>query len=734
MNITDILIPSRPKKPQKQIATVISTPPLARARKIEYGKISRAGGSKDWNEPEFDFHLIASCLSTESMFRRVVDKYKELIWMNGYKITGKNPVTITYIKERIKQISTSTDTPFDMFLRDVSQQLITYSNCFIEKVRSSSNSIIINGKKISPVIGYYVVDATSTKIAKGPNGKVMGYKQEIPGQEVSPEWTPNNMIHIVKDKEAGLTYGTPMVAPVLDDIRALRRMEENVEMLVYQHAIPLYQYKVGDADHPADDYALSNAQSIFNQGVPDGTLVTPFYHEITAIGAEGRALRVEGFMEYFRERIFSGLGTSSVAMGLGGSANRSTSEVLERAMYVTVREFQTIIQKYFEEKIFSELLLEGGFDSTKDEDKVTMFFPEVDLDSKIKLENHLVNVYQGNLLSSTETRERMGMDPFDEVTYMDTYLFNVDLIKAMVQAVDEPVLTSYGPGIIKRLAKFRGTGVPTPGAGAGITPAKSTSPGGVRAAISITKPSNQYGTKAGPGSTKNSEDSIIDAQLSPVTTRQLEDLGHSSYYEVIKIHYDNYKEKLLGVLEAESISGTQINKKDIIADMREEYLDHMIGECEIYIKHAIISGVNDLYEQVGATHNHIPGDDAIQYAMRKCREWLDTTTDYVTEAAISAYQDGGSNRVSALFDINNYRIKHGSRNELTRMYNIGFIAAGRSLDYTKFLLESHDSDEDGICKQHEGKAYSIDNSTPWDAIPPGYMTHPLCTCRIRVAN
>jgi hypothetical protein len=461
MNLMDIIIPPKRPRQKTNLPAVIANPtssskviPDAKARLLVYGKVTRPGGSGDWNDPEFDFKLIAMCLSTESIFRRTVDKYVELIWRNGYKLVSKDTKALEYIRHRIKQISISTRTPFDTFLKDIAQQLVTYSNCFIERVRSSSTKIVVGGATKLPAIGFYVIDATSMKVAKNQHGRVIRYRQEVETQEETPEWVAEDIVHIVRCREPGLTFGTPMVAPVIDDMRALRRMEENVEMLVFNYAMPLYQYKVGDLDHPADDIAIRQAEYTLRDKPADGLLVTPYYHQVSAVGAEGRAIRMEGYLDYFRDRIFSGLGTSAVALGLGGGSNRSTSEVLERSMHGTVKDIQDTIKLYIQDYIFDDLLLDGGFSIDNEENRVQMFFPEIDIDTKIKLENHSLNMYHGNMLGLTESREIFGKDPMSEEQYLDTYLFNVDLPKTIAQAVDEPFLTSFGTGTLKRLSKF----------------------------------------------------------------------------------------------------------------------------------------------------------------------------------------------------------------------------------------------------------------------------------------
>lgn len=701
MDLLDVIIPSLKKitpegsKVNKEIGTIIRKEPDATPRRIEYGKVTRSGGTGDWNDPEFDFHLIARCLSTEAIFRRTVDKYVELILTNGYKIIGKNPKAVDYVKLRLLQVGKSTRTHFDMLLRDISQQLVTYSNCFIEKVRSNKYKI----KGNAPVIGYYVVDATAVVVKKKDNGRVLKYKQIIGERDRSPEWSPDDMIHIYKSREPGLTFGTPMVAPVIDDIRALRRIEENVELLTFTYATPLFQYKVGDDDHPANDTLITSAANNVKNKPADSMLITPYYHNITAIGSEGRAIRLEGYLNYFRERVFAGLGTSAVALGLGGSANRATSEVLERSMYVTVRDFQKIIQNYIELEIFSELLVDGGFDPY--EDSVTLFFPDVDIDTKIKIENHMANMYQTNLRTSAEAREETGKDPFTDEEYYDTYLFNVELPKAMVQSLDEPVLQTYGPGILKRINR--------------------SIPGGARKAASLDMPKNQYGQKLAPGSTK---DMMIDSEYTIVdtTTRYgYNDLMYDKMFLDINNEIDKFRKY---IIDTYSMYGNEYTK--YIDSRKNQYVGNILSICEMYIYNSILVGVTDLFEQVGRKVDHVPSQDIMNYGINLCRKWIAGSIDSI----LSRIGDGVN--INTIFDVNLYRFKLGSRNIVQKMYNIGFISGGKVLGYEKFSLISGESDD--ICKLHNGKVYNIDSNVSYDDIPPGYMTHPLCTCKITVRN
>src|SRR5690606_15855441 len=129
----------------------------------------------------------------------------------------------------------------------------------IVKARNSESSSGLvrtngSGKVLEPVAGYFILDPTSMRILRDIHGRVLKYQQNIPHVGEYPTFKPEDIIHIFYDRKEGFSFGTPYIIPALDDIRSLRRMEENIEMLMLSHLYPLYQYIVGTEDHPAEIY------------------------------------------------------------------------------------------------------------------------------------------------------------------------------------------------------------------------------------------------------------------------------------------------------------------------------------------------------------------------------------------------------------------------------------------------------------------------------------------------
>ena len=228
------------------------------------------------------------------------------MFKEGWDLVGKNPRTIKYIQTRMHQISQASNSPIDGLLRNIGSSLIRKSNCFLLKVRnieaSGGKVRSVPGKKLSllPVAAYFVIPSETVEYKVSGN-KVSRWRQRMP-DGTHKEYDPKNIIHFHMDRKEGLVFGTPSIVPVLDDIRALRKIEENIELLVYQHLFPLFHYKVGTPDAPAGmteggDREIDVIRQEIQYMPSEGGIVTPERHEISTIGSEGRALRAEGYLE-----------------------------------------------------------------------------------------------------------------------------------------------------------------------------------------------------------------------------------------------------------------------------------------------------------------------------------------------------------------------------------------------------------------------------------------------------
>ncbi len=369
-------------------------------------------------EQEFDFKTIRRAMDVESILRQAKEKYIQLMWKNGYNIVGKNEKAVKYIKTRFSQIALVTGNPTDKLFREISEELITYHNVYIVKQRgvlSSGGDPYINsfGRRVLPISGLFVIPASHVHPESDSHDRfVIGWKVQAFKDWEDQFYKKEDIIHIHMNKSPGNFQGTPAFVPVLDDIRALRKIEENAEALVFQHAIPLFQYQIGTEKQPVEDQAEYEAiKGQIETMNTQGMFVVPHDHSITAVGSGDSPLDVEKYLKYFRTRVISGIGLSNIVFGEGDSANRNTATVLDRGLQDGAKEFLANIKIFLNEVLIKELLQEGKFDIMDPDNDVRLWTPEIDVDSKLAKENHTMGLYHGNCIDESEMRADLGREP-----------------------------------------------------------------------------------------------------------------------------------------------------------------------------------------------------------------------------------------------------------------------------------------------------------------------------------
>jgi len=266
------------------------------------------------------------------------------------------------------------------------------------------------------------------------------------------------------------------IIPILDDIRALRKLEEEIEILGFQYSIPLYLYKVGTKDQPPAPNEIEQVTSTVNNMPAYGMLVVPGHHTIEVPSNNNTPVDLISFVNHFKKRVYSGLGISSIAMGEAESSNRNTAEVLDLSMQTITKRYQQIIKHGLEMELIREMLLDGGFDIVKDE--LIFSFPEIDLENQIKKENNIIQKWQNNIITRSEARLELDYDK--SIDEKDTFLY-----KTTIEEIDAK--NNISLEIAKIGAKARAT--------SGKSASAST--GAKKSTANANRPRNQYGTSSG---------------------------------------------------------------------------------------------------------------------------------------------------------------------------------------------------------------------------------------------
>ena len=385
----------------------------------------------------YDLAQIKNAVLTDSYLAVAVRKFSQLITKAGYQIKSRNENAANYVNDRIKVIEFRTKIPFYTLITSIARDLYTYSNSYIIKTRDNNTEKFgLKAEKIfsgGAISGLFLADPASVTIRRNDAGAIDAY---VINQE---EYSPNDVIHLYIDKMNNADYGTSRIYSALEDVTMLRKAEGLVMTILYRFAIPVLHIKVGNTAEGqyATQKEINDARDAFQEMPNDGFIVTNERTAIEAITPNMQANQLLKFLEYLELRVFSALNASKSSMGRGGG--QSSADNTEALMHDEVRAFQNVITNFIEKYLFTELLLEGGFNPLLNKDDYVAFeFNEVSIDTKIKIESNTIQKYQGNVITLEEARRELGFS--NEVSEEDMYAFTItqkgklDLVDAQANA------------------------------------------------------------------------------------------------------------------------------------------------------------------------------------------------------------------------------------------------------------------------------------------------------------
>lgn len=512
-----------------------------------------------YNFPAYDLNDITRLEDVESIIMQAHLKKLALMFKQGWSLIGKNPKTVEYIEQRFQEIDNCIpdhEDGVEELLINTAANLIKVSNAFWVKVRDSRGTklgkvIKKNGKTYQPVVAYFNIPPETMMYGYDEWGHIIGYKQWMPDGRVI-FFDPEDIIHFRYNRKTGITIGTPILIPVKDDIKALREIEENIEILLHQHLFPLFQFIVGTEDSPAT--ALPGGQDEIDywreriETLPaEGALVTSERQKIEVIGVQGEAVDASKYLEYFRNRVIGGQGMSGIDFGIADAGNRATVNSMSRALTDNIKFLQISFATQLNRHVIRELLLEGGFkDPLGRENCVEFRFNEIDIDVLLKIQASMNLLYQSGLVTRTEARAAIGLE-------------------AMLEEDDDDLMISHA---LK----------------------KGIAPGGNKLLENKTQPTNQHGKKVGSSPPKDSMNDSFEENYDHMYQTIMFKLSSSTNFNEIKaalrIFGTNTKDEFTRVINGYFpwIAGEDIKYKNKLISMMEHDVDHLITflERQIY--------------------------------------------------------------------------------------------------------------------------------------------------------
>jgi hypothetical protein len=572
------------------------------------------GSYYNWNgplRPEYDMQEPMAIFDTESYVKQAINRRLALTFRNGYEITGRDR-DVKYINSRISTMEFVSNRSFEAFMKRILFCLLLQGNCFLLKIRKEKAASVAQktGGPV-PVSGYQIIPA-HTMQPYMKKGVINKWRRYYDTGRYFDEYDPTEIIHFKFDPKPWHIFGTPRTVAVREDIFGLRRLEENTELLFINYLFPLFHVKVGTELNPATytDEGTSELDLVKFQieNMPkEGVFVTDERTEVDIVGANGQVLDFMTLIKYYRERVFAGLGMSELDMGSsthGGSAvSDNISQNLKDSIKADIEEFADQVKFYFFKEWFAEANYSIGTQVALDE--IALSFHEIDLDNRIKEENHVMNMYNNQCLTFAEMRKRINLKP--EVNQLD---LQVNRDAAWLAEVQSKLDTNSQIRVLKAQKDL--------GLEGHTTTTKKTTNGNTKKTTAIIKkvapkakaiqnlvtPINQHGTKT--SSQKVGHDAFIEIlreKLVPIYELSGE-LTDSNWAKrsamLVDESFDEFQTRQLDDSEENSYTKhlqEDINKlKDLLAsvDSSEELeilLDHVLDGQEIDIE--ILEGISD---------------------------------------------------------------------------------------------------------------------------------------------
>lgn len=683
----------------------VSEAPIRDPKKVQVkkvGQVIKGSGGGDFEDSPVDLAEIGRAYYTDSYIRRAVDKYSSLMFKNEWELQGKNENATTYVWTRLKLMAESTGTSIDELLTQLASDYVLYGNAYLVKARMKGamatgvKAVGYTGKQ--PVAGYFILPPASITVSRDDNGKILSYQQTVGGGGQGIVFKPEDIIHFAYRKPTSRAYGVPFIFNALDDVKILRQIEENVARLIYRNLFPLYMYQVGSdtPGHEATDDEIEEVREEIRDMPMDGGIVVPERHNIKVIGAEGNAIDANGYLQYFRTRVFTGLGVSDTVMGVGGTANKSTSDNQSADLNDGVKDFQRGFAETIKMGIIYELLFEGGFDPVLNlDDEVSFLFHEIELDAKIKKENHVVQMFTQNAITHEELRTAMGLDPVADESRL---YFNMITAALNQQAADNAM------------------------AATAATAANN-------AGNNKDQPANQHGKKTSPGKPKK-ESVVIEEKISnKVLTDATEVVILTLELEVEK--YTQSLEEYWGQAQEDSVSRFKRGEDVKTIKSLTTKLIHSLMENKNkqYLEQSVLKGFRTGREELGIPSLALHRKD-VEEAVHKGKQSIDKVVEELEMALNKVDEIDNEKRIAFIenaFHANKYRLKLISKTMLYASYNIGFALA--AIAAKKETVHIHSTEKACVkCQVKSGEVVLDEN---WKAnIPPH---HPGCTCSLTLA-
>ena len=434
------------------------------------------------------YDRIDNFYSKESYFSRSIVRQIETMMRNGYDFISDDNQLLLMAKQELARVHMDSGVSTNQLIFSMTMHLLKYGMFIVHKVRESvKDDVAQDEKRRKRITKFRLINPHGVLFYVSQKGKVMGLQElkQTPFSTIFQKQFGTGAYGIpIEDLAIGYLYDSgdtifpePPCKPILDDIITLRSFEETIELLGFQFGSPLVHAMVGTDESPASQAEIAAVNDALRNVASNGMVTTDHRVKIEIKNLQQGAIDLIPYVEYFKNRVLIGSGSSPVSVGEGDSANRNTAESLDNALADRCTYLAGVVSDTFNYNILPDMIVKSEspyeYKDLFNEDgdiKIYMEFNEPTLEKKISRENSVINLWEGNLITLPQARKILKFPPILDGERNDLF----------VNIVSIPVKEAGGSAL--------GDGE------------SSSASGRTRSA---NQPQNQHGVKAGPGTRKN---------------------------------------------------------------------------------------------------------------------------------------------------------------------------------------------------------------------------------------
>lgn len=366
-------------------------------------------------KPEVDLQDLWKAYMADSYIQRTVDLYSGMLIGSGVSYETTSMVQ-RYLDARFSMSEVVGGLGWDDLIARVVFDYVLYGNAFLIK-SYTSNVRALYGRTLPSriVAGFHYIPArclipSFNQEGNEVNGWVYRSKNAF-GTQMERFYPIEDVIHIAHAKPADSAWGVPFLLGVIEDIRALRQMEENVLRMVHKFANPILWIGTPDLTSGGSGIRADMMQIVeaINSMSSDGFLVTMPGQTVKMVGAESIAMRVNDYLDYFRMRAIAGLGINEQM--LGQRPTDPDADETDTVMYLRALQMQAELANQIMDLVLVPLLDDARINRTQ----VTLRFPYPDIRKTLRRWTVISNLYAQSVITLSEARQLMQMEgDFDQ--------------------------------------------------------------------------------------------------------------------------------------------------------------------------------------------------------------------------------------------------------------------------------------------------------------------------------